>query len=67
VVYDYEDLAILPDEVVHDYPGGEWSRVLRARGYRNVVVNGEVTMEDDQPTEARPGRVIPDESLVAPT
>jgi N-acyl-D-aspartate/D-glutamate deacylase len=67
VVYDYEDLAILPDEVVHDYPGGEWRRVQRARGYRNVVVNGEVTMEDDQPTEARPGRVIPDESLVAPT
>lgn len=24
VVYDFEDLAVLPDEIVHDLPGGEW-------------------------------------------
>jgi N-acyl-D-amino-acid deacylase len=58
VVYDYDRLEILPDEVVHDYPGGEWRRVQRARGYRYVVVNGEVTIEDDAPAVARPGRIL---------
>ncbi|HEV7763281.1 MAG TPA: amidohydrolase family protein, partial [Acidimicrobiales bacterium] len=58
VVYDYDRLEILPDEVVHDYPGGEWRRVQRAQGYRYVVVNGEVTIEDDAPAAARPGRVL---------
>jgi hypothetical protein len=30
VVYDYDQLAIAPMEVVHDLPGGEWRRVQRA-------------------------------------
>ena len=41
-------LACLPTEVAHDLPGGEWRRVQRARGYRSVLVNGEVTIEDDR-------------------
>jgi len=27
IVYDYENLEVLPSEVVHDLPGGEWRRV----------------------------------------
>ena len=45
VVYDLERLASLPTEVAHDFPGGEWRRVQRARGYRFVLVNGEVTID----------------------
>lgn len=70
VIYDYDQLAILPDEVVHDYPGGEWRRVQRAHGYRYVVVNGEVTIEDDAPADARPGRLLggrPAAPAAAPT
>jgi N-acyl-D-aspartate/D-glutamate deacylase len=58
VVYDYDNLAVLPDEIVHDLPGGEWRRVQRARGYRWVLVNGEVTIRDDEQTGACSGRLL---------
>ena len=43
VVYDLKGLGIEPDwvgEIVHDFPGGEWRRVQRAKGYRSIIVNG---------------------------
>ncbi len=58
VVYDLENLDILPQEVARDYPGGEWRRVQRARGYRHVLVNGEVTIEDDQETGVPSGQLL---------
>ena len=58
VVYDYERLRVLPAEVVHDLPGGEWRRVQRAEGYRFVLVNGEVTIRDDEETGACSGRLL---------
>src|SRR5579863_5685067 len=30
VIYDYENLALRPMEVAHDFPGGEWRRVQKA-------------------------------------
>ena len=58
VVYDLEKLACLPTEVAHDFPGGEWRRIQRAQGYRFVLVNGEVTIEDDRETGIHPGRLL---------
>src|SRR5213594_425648 len=58
VVYDYERLECLPAEVAHDFPGGEWRRIQRARGYRWVLVNGEVTIEDDRETGVHSGRLL---------
>ncbi|HEX2890263.1 N-acyl-D-amino-acid deacylase family protein [Vineibacter terrae] len=58
VVYDFDQLAVLPDEIVHDLPGGEWRRVQRARGYRYVLVNGEVTIRDDQQTGTCSGQLL---------
>jgi N-acyl-D-aspartate/D-glutamate deacylase len=58
VVYDFDQLAVLPDEIVHDLPGGEWRRVQRARGYRYVLVNGEVTIRDDQQTGTCSGMLL---------
>ena len=58
VVYDYEELAVEPMEIAHDLPGDEWRRIQRARGYRNVVVNGEVTIEDDEETATYSGRLL---------
>lgn len=58
VVYDYDNLAVLPDEIVHDLPGGEWRRIQRARGYRYVLVNGEVTIRDDRETGVHSGRLL---------
>ena len=45
-------------EVAHDLPGGEWRRIQRASGYRYVLVNGEVTIQDDQETERYSGKLL---------
>ena len=58
VAYDFERLGVLPAEVTHDLPGGEWRRVQRAEGYRCVLVNGEVTIRDDEETGTSPGRLL---------
>jgi N-acyl-D-amino-acid deacylase len=61
VVYDLKELAIEPEwvgEIAHDFPGGEWRRVQRARGYRAIVVNGEMTFADGRSTGATPGRLL---------
>jgi N-acyl-D-aspartate/D-glutamate deacylase len=61
VVYDMEELDIEPHwigEVVHDFPGGEWRRVQRAKGYKDIIVNGQVTFEDGVCTGATPGRLL---------
>jgi N-acyl-D-aspartate/D-glutamate deacylase len=58
VVYDFENLGMTDYEVVHDYPANEWRLVDRATGYRNVLVNGEVTIEDDKQTDVASGRLI---------
>ncbi len=61
VVYDLKELAIEPEwvgEIAHDFPGGEWRRVQRARGYRAIVVNGEMTFAEGRSTGATPGRLL---------
>ena len=58
IVYDFDNLTIEPTEVVHDLPGGDWRRVQRATGYRYVVVNGEITIEDDRETGTSSGRLL---------
>jgi N-acyl-D-amino-acid deacylase len=58
VVYDFEKLECLPTEVAHDLPSGEWRRIQRARGYRAILVNGEVTIEDDRETGTHSGRLL---------
>ena len=58
VVYDYENLNIEAPEVVHDLPGDEWRRVQRASGYRYILVNGEITIENDQPVANYSGQLL---------
>lgn len=58
VIYDYDALAVRDSEVAHDLPGGEWRRIQRASGYRYVLVNGEVTIQDDQETERYSGKLL---------
>ncbi len=61
VVYDLNRLAIEPDwigEISHDFPGGEWRRVQHAKGYRAIIVNGEMTFDDGKPTGATPGKLL---------
>ena len=58
VVYDFENLESRPSEIAHDLPGGEWRRIQRARGYRWVLVNGAITIEDDTQTDVHSGALL---------
>jgi len=61
VVYDLKRLAVEPDwigEITHDFPGNEWRRVQHARGYRAIIVNGQVTFDEDRCTGATPGKLL---------
>jgi N-acyl-D-aspartate/D-glutamate deacylase len=58
LVYDYEGLTLLPEEVVEDLPGGEWRRVRRAEGYKYILVNGVTTFVDGEATGAYPGQLL---------
>lgn len=58
VCYDYENLKVLPGEIAHDLPGGEWRRVQKASGYRYVLINGEVTIQDDRQTGTHSGQLL---------
>jgi N-acyl-D-aspartate/D-glutamate deacylase len=58
VIYDFDKLQSLPEEIVYDLPAGEWRRVQRAEGYRHIMVNGNETFEDGKCTGATPGRLL---------
>jgi len=58
VIYDFDALRVLPDEIAHDLPGGEWRRIQRAEGYRYVLVNGQVTIRNDRPTNSFSGQLL---------
>jgi len=58
VVYDLAKLEVLPSEVAEDLPGGEWRRIQKSKGYNWILVNGEITFEDGEPTGAMPGKFL---------
>ena len=58
LVYDYDNLQVLPAEVAHDLPGNEWRRIQKAEGYRHVFVNGEMTIENDTQTDVHSGHLL---------
>jgi N-acyl-D-aspartate/D-glutamate deacylase len=58
IVYDYDNLTLLDEEVAEDFPGGEWRRVRHAEGYHYTMVNGELTFIDGKPTGTTPGRLL---------
>src|ERR1700751_4823337 len=45
-------------ETVHDLPDGDWRRVQKADGYRFIIVNGQVTFEDNVCSGALPGKML---------
>ena len=54
----FDGLKVLPDEIAHDLPGGEWRRIQRAEGYKYILVNGCITMRNGQPTNTHSGRLL---------
>jgi len=57
-VIDYDRLALLAPEVLHDLPAGGRRLMQRARGYEATIVAGMVTYRDGDPTGALPGRIL---------
>lgn len=57
-VIDLDRIDLGPLEIANDLPGGAPRLYRSAVGYRATVVNGVVTLLDDQPTDARPGAVV---------
>ncbi len=57
-VIDLANLALESPKLVHDLPAGGRRLIQRAHGYRATIVRGEVILENDQLTGARPGRVV---------
>jgi N-acyl-D-amino-acid deacylase len=54
VIYDLNQLAIKPMEIVRDFSGGEWRRVKRAEGYPKILV----TLEDGKATGTMSGKLL---------
>lgn len=57
-VIDAQNLRLHLPEVVHDLPGGGRRLLQRATGYRCIVSHGEIILRDDEPTGAKPGRLV---------
>jgi len=58
VVYDPATLASGDAYLARDFPADTERYVVDATGYRNVIVNGEVLLEDGKHTGALPGHVL---------
>jgi N-acyl-D-aspartate/D-glutamate deacylase len=57
-VIDQDRIAVRPNEIRHDLPGGAWRLYGTADGYDHVLCNGAEIVRDGAFTEARPGRMI---------
>ena len=58
VVWDPTRLGVGPTRWSDDFPAGGGRFVVEATGYRALVVNGSVLLDDGVDTGARPGRVL---------
>jgi N-acyl-D-amino-acid deacylase len=57
-VIDFDALALLGPEYVHDFPGGAGRYIQKASGYRTMIVNGDVFMQDGVHTGALAGTTL---------
>lgn len=57
-VIDYENLRLDSPRMVRDLPAGGRRLLQQAHGYKMTICAGQVILEDDVPTDARPGRVV---------
>jgi len=66
VVFDPDTVETLDEKRIADLPAGEERLVQKAGGYQNLVVNGQVLMEDSEHTGVYPGRVLRSHTAVPP-
>ena len=57
-VFDLAAIGEKQPELVHDFPGGAPRYIQRARGFKATIVNGQISLLDDQLTGTRAGNVL---------
>ena len=57
-VIDFQRLTLRKPRIVDDLPAGGKRMLQHAEGYLATVIGGQVTLENDRLTGARPGRLI---------
>ena len=57
-VFDLDKVTQLQPDMVTDFPGGASRYIQRGHGYRAVLVNGEINLENDELTGTRAGKVL---------
>ena len=58
VIFDPDTIARGEETFVHDVPGGSGRYVRRPTGVHQVVVNGQLLVNEGNYTAARPGRLV---------
>ena len=58
LVYDYDELELLPTERLYDFPASDWRLSQKAKGYQQTIVNGVVTFENGECMGETPGIVL---------
>ncbi len=58
MLFSPDELDLMPPELVPDVPGGETRYVQKAAGIKHTIVNGRVTLEGQEHTGERPGKVL---------
>jgi N-acyl-D-aspartate/D-glutamate deacylase len=64
-VFDPDTVKPRKEDIVHDFPKGGWRFRELADGVHYTIVNGQVLIEDGQPTGNLPGRVVRNSSYSA--
>ncbi|MEE2566770.1 N-acyl-D-amino-acid deacylase family protein [Hyphobacterium marinum] len=57
-IIDHDRLNVLPPYMVSDLPAGGRRLLQKAKGYRATLVSGVPVVENDEVTDARPGRLV---------
>ncbi|HKV15532.1 MAG TPA: amidohydrolase family protein, partial [Reyranella sp.] len=65
-VVDFDALQLERPEVVYDLPAGGRRLIQRAHGYRHTFVAGVETVQNDELTGERPGRLVRGAQTIAP-
>ncbi len=60
IIYDLEELYFDRSryDIAHDMPNGDWRRKSRSGGYSYIIVNGQVTHQNDKPNGNTPGEFV---------
>ncbi len=67
MIYELDKLGYVYNKPTYasDFPGGEWRRIEKPTGIRHILVNGQVTFEDNVCSNALPGKLLRSYDMVS--